>query len=286
MSWIVKKIQSHQVVALLVAAYASGGVPAQVVAQNVACPVPQGGVGIGTYATVSQFKDLHVSAGDRVLLGKSLSEGLAGFDVFAGQWKVIDGVLQQSSLDAKGMNAFTGDKSWTDYVVSVKARKVTGKEGFSLGFRAKDDRNFACLNVGGWNNTKAQFGITINGTFSDIGDSTPIKVEEDRWYDIQVDVHGDQATGFVNGQRVAFAKLMAPPPKAPAAQQRGNARDPRGGGRDNASVPAPVAESVIEPPSVWSKLILIGGTLVITGLVTAGVMWIRSRLGTNSHQQL
>ena len=34
------------------------------------------------------------------------TKGLADFDVSAGQWKVVDGYLQQSSLDATGMNVF------------------------------------------------------------------------------------------------------------------------------------------------------------------------------------
>ena len=81
-------------------------------------------MGIGTYATVSQFKDLTVTSGDQMLLHKSLSDGIADFEVSAGQWKVVDGYLQQSSLDATGMNIFTGDRSWTDYAITVKARKV------------------------------------------------------------------------------------------------------------------------------------------------------------------
>ena len=117
--------------------------------QTSSSPLPHGNEGVGTFATVSQFKDLHVSAGEDVLLHKTLAEGLADFDVSGGQWKVIDGVLQQSNTDAKSLTVSTGDKSWTDYVVTVKARKVTGKEGFSLGFRALDSKNFACLNGGG-----------------------------------------------------------------------------------------------------------------------------------------
>ena len=242
-----------------------------------------GFIGVGTYATVAQFRDLDVTAGDHVLFHKTLAEGVADFDLSGGgQWKVVDNTLQQSSTDAKGMNIFIGDKEWTDYVVSVKARKVTGKEGFSLGFRALDNKNFACLNVGGWSNTKAQFGITVNGTFSEIGDSTNIKVEEDRWYEVKVDVQGDQAVGYVDGKKVATAKLAAPPPKpANPAPARGNPT-PRGN-------PAPVNYSPqayynppAEPSSLWDKVLLAGSVSVITALVVAGAMWLRGRLPKES----
>src|SRR5689334_19485529 len=95
-------------------------------------PLPRGSVGVGTYATVSQFKDLHVTAGEQVLLHKSLAEGMTGLQVSGGQWGVLDGVLQQSGTQETGVRVFTGDKEWTDYTVSVKARKLSGKEGFFL----------------------------------------------------------------------------------------------------------------------------------------------------------
>ena len=128
-------------------------------AQNgtVEMPLPAGAVGIGTYATVAQFKDLRVSVGGQMVLENDL-KGVEGFQLGGGQWKIVDGYLQQSSTEAKGDNTFTGDKSWTDYTASVKARKVTGKEGFSLSVRAQDEKNFVCLNVGGWNNTKVRLG--------------------------------------------------------------------------------------------------------------------------------
>ena len=46
--------------------------------------LPQGSVGIGTYATMAQFKDLTVSAGDQVLLQRALADGLTDFGVSGG----------------------------------------------------------------------------------------------------------------------------------------------------------------------------------------------------------
>jgi hypothetical protein len=229
--------------------------PLSLRAQTPATPLPQGAVGLGTYATSAQFKDLAVFAEDRILLQRSLAEGLSDFTISAGQWKIVDGALQQSSTEARGLNIFTGDNTWTNYAVSVKARKLTGKEGFSLSFRAKDDKNFACLNVGGWSNTKAQFGITLNGNFSEIGSSTPFKVEDGRWYDIRVEVLADQATGFVDNQPVARAKLAlaasTPPKTNPAAPKTNPAAAPTAQPRPTAasrpSAPLPDAPPIDLP---------------------------------------
>jgi hypothetical protein len=197
-----------------------------VLGQTAASPLTHGRVGVGTYATVSQFQDLQVTAGDQVLLQKTLAEDVAGLEVSGGQWKILDGVLQQSSTQENGMRVFLGDKDWTDYIVSVKARKISGKEGFYLIFRARDAQNLAAFNVGSMDNTKAQITLRTNGDFSEVGDSTNIKVEEDRWYDVKVEVQGDQATGYVDGQKMASAKLV---PSATRPASNDPARGPAGG---------------------------------------------------------
>jgi hypothetical protein len=303
-AYVARKSVRRQTTLVLVALLAASRLA---LGQTTASPLAHGRVSIGSYATVSQFKDLKVTAEGQVLLQKTMAEGLADFDLSGGgQWKVLDNVLQQSSTDAKGMNIFTGDQDWTDYIVSVMARKVTGKEGFSLGFRALDSKNFACLNVGGWNNTKAQFGITLNGTFSEIGDSTNMKVEEDRWYEVKVDVQDDQAIGYVDGQKVASAKLVPPPSKPAAANPsynlggpgapRGNGGPPRGDpgfpggpggnpgrarwavGGGGGSGYTPLVSTSEESSGLWDKVLLAGAVAVVTAVVVAGAMWLRGRL--------
>jgi len=275
-------------------------------------PIPHGNVGVGTYATVAQYKDLKVTAGDKVLLTKTLAEGLTDFDLSGGgQWKVTDNVLQQSSTAATGMNIFTGDKAWTDYVVTVQARKVSGTEGFSLAVRALDSKNFACLNVGGWGNTKAQFGITTNANFAEIGDNTPMKVDTGRWYEVKIDVKGDQATGFVDGVKVATARLV-PPAAAARGGGRGN-NNPGGGtrpagagggtpvvsrGNTDSGAPAPASggggstgNPLSTPPAAVAKVqhppegltsdqkVLLGVAIGVMGLFIAGFVWSRRRAG-------
>src|SRR5436309_445115 len=81
--------------------------------QTADSPLARGSVGVGTYATISQFKDLQVMAGEKVLLQKSLAEGMTGLQVSGGQWSVIDGTLQQSGTQETGVRVFTGDREWT-----------------------------------------------------------------------------------------------------------------------------------------------------------------------------
>jgi len=194
--------------------------------------ITHGNVAMGAYGTVAEFKNLKVEIDGKTVLEKTLGEGMDGIEIGAGTWAVEDGVLRQSSTDKKGMDVFLGDKSSTDLTVTVQARRIKGDEGFSLGFRCQDAQNFMCLNVGGWTNSRTQFGIRVLNNFSPIGDSTPMKVDDDKWYDVKVVVEGDHATGFVDGKQVASAKLEAPaatnnPPRG--GQPPAGGQPPRGG---------------------------------------------------------
>jgi len=255
--------------------------------QNADSPLARGYVGVGTYATVSQFKDLEVTANGKVLLHKSLAEGMTDLKVSSGQWSVVDGALQQSSTQQTGMRVFTGDKEWTDYTVTVKARKISGNEGFYLIFRASDDRNLASFNVGGAGNTKAHLSMRVNNTYSEIGDSTPMIVEENRWYDVKAEVKGDTVTGYVDGKKMATAQLpssSSTPPAAPARSGANAGVEANRGGGGGTSVVAPAvvspaiaAKPVAEPMSMQNKIIYAGVAAIVIGLVAVWAMQFRNR---------
>ena len=52
------------------------------------------------------------------------------------------------------VRAFAGDKNWTDYTYTLKARKLGGAEGFLILFHVKDEEAKAWWNIGGWGNTR------------------------------------------------------------------------------------------------------------------------------------
>ena len=70
----------------------------------------------------------------------------------SGQWSAEDGVLKQTGND-EGAIALAGDPSWTDYTLSLKARKTGGREGFLILFRSADEKDRCWWNIGGWGNT-------------------------------------------------------------------------------------------------------------------------------------
>jgi alpha-L-arabinofuranosidase len=80
-----------------------------------------------------------------------------------------------------------------DYTLTLKARKISGAEGFLILFRIGGDEDRTWWNIGGWNNTAD--GIEAGGTL----DSKPSKIETGRWYDIKVAVKGKNVKCYLDG---------------------------------------------------------------------------------------
>src|SRR5665811_435848 len=76
-----------------------------------------------------------------------------------GEWKVADGVLRQTA-EKEFIRAIAGDKSWTDYTLELKARKLAGSEGFLVLFHINDDEDRVWWNIAGWNNTQHAVELT------------------------------------------------------------------------------------------------------------------------------
>lgn len=97
--------------------------------------------------------------------------------------------------------AAVGDASWgSDYVLSLKARKISGNEGFLIGFQLSGDMEKHWLNLGGWGNT--QHGL------EGVGDNKRIegKIEADRWYDIRIELSKGQVSCFLDGNKILSDK--------------------------------------------------------------------------------
>ena len=117
-------------------------------------PAPTGGIGVATWNTQAQFKDIKVTKGDQVLFQSDFSQNTNGWRCRGGEWNVADGALTQTS-DATNCRMTAGDPDWTDYTLRLKARKTGGSEGFLVMFHVRGRNDFIWWNVGGWGNTRS-----------------------------------------------------------------------------------------------------------------------------------
>jgi len=171
-------------------------------------PPPTGGIGVGTWNTAAEFKDIKVTAPDgSVLFESDLTAGSDGWkELGDGNWSVEDGALRQTA-ELEFVRALAGDRSWTDYTVDLKARKLSGREGFLIFFHNVHDEDRIWWNLGGWENT--QHAIEWDGTL----DGKPGRIEAGRWYDIRVEVRGERVRCWLDGQLVHDLTHSRPPMK-------------------------------------------------------------------------
>ncbi len=156
-----------------------------------------GCIGVGTWNTAAEFKDIKVTAPDgNVLFASDFSRNSDGWKFLGdGEWKVQDGALRQTA-EREFVRALAGDKSWTDYTLELKARKIAGREGFLVLFHISDDEDRAWWNLGGWNNT--QDAVELDETL----DGKPGSIETGRWYDIRVELKGNRIQCWLDGKLI------------------------------------------------------------------------------------
>lgn len=164
----------------------------------------RGMISLGTWGTKAEFKDIVVTKGNETLFTSDFSHNREGWKVIRGTWDVIDGALRQTS-DEEGTRIIIGDPAWSDYTLSVKARKLSGREGFLIGFALASESTRSWWNLGGWG--KSRHAIESPG-IPDEG--SPGRIETDRWYDIRIELKGNSVRAFLDNQLIADVKQTPP----------------------------------------------------------------------------
>jgi len=168
-------------------------------------PAVTGAVGVGTWGTSAEFKDLRVEKDGKVLYESDFTKGTEGWRTESGRWSVTNSVYQQSGR-GNGL-AYVGDDTWSDYTLTVRARKLGGLEGFLVVFGRKGGDKY-WWNLGGWGNT--QHAIELNQSI--VGSGVPGTIETNRWYDLKVELRGQQIRAYLDGKLIHEATSIGVPP--------------------------------------------------------------------------
>lgn len=197
---------SYYVQAMFGANRADVSVPtsAEVSVQN---PEPiMGRISMGTWLTQAEFKDIKVTgANGAVLYQSNSSDGLDAFQRTRGAWEIHNGVLRQTSPETD-TQAIAGDPSWRDYTLTLKARKIGGSEGFYISFGIQDGKGRCTWNLGGWGNT--DHGVEMPGLEPE---RVPGKIETNRWYDIRIELKGQNIRCYLDDKLVQNVMRKDPP---------------------------------------------------------------------------
>jgi alpha-L-arabinofuranosidase len=170
--------------------------PVEVDSPEVTVPTKTGAIGVGTWRTEAEFKDLKVSRDGQTLFVGDFTSGTQGWKLHSGNWSTQDGVLHQRSL-AENIRAFAGDKNWSNYTYTLKARKLSGAEGFLIPFLVQDEEVKAWWNIGGWGNTR--HAIEMEGIFAN---EVSGEIETGRWYDIRIELSDTRIKCFLDDKLI------------------------------------------------------------------------------------
>jgi alpha-L-arabinofuranosidase len=174
--------------------------PSRIDASSLEMTAASGGISVGTWLTQAEFKDIAVTKGDEVLFKSDFSKGNNGFRFHGGHWIAEDGVLRQTG-GGESVLAGIGDASWgSRYTLSLKARKISGEEGFLIGFQLAADTDKHWLNLGGWRNT--QHGLEGIGSDRRLAG----KIETGRWYDIRIELKNGQVDCYLDQEQIFSEK--------------------------------------------------------------------------------
>jgi alpha-L-arabinofuranosidase len=176
-------------------------------APTLEAPYSSGFIGLGTWNNSAEFKDLKVvSPRGKILYESNFSKNIDDWrKIGPGEWSVHNGVLRQSAI-APNVTAFVGDTTWTDYTITLKARKLYGENGFQIYFRDHNVRQRIRWDLGGYNNSVYLMDMGLTSK------SIPAQIEVNRWYDIKIEIKGSSVKGYLDGkfiQEVGDARSSA-----------------------------------------------------------------------------
>ena len=145
----------------------------------------QGRIGLATWLTSAEFKDIAVD-------GKPIDA--AQWKPQRGAWSLKDGVYAQTKTEDGDLWSYFGG-GYRDMVLTLKARKLAGSEGFVVSVGNADGRRVQ-VNLGGWGN--AFHALEAEGVIRQV----PGKIETGRWYDVRVETKGRSVKAYLDDKLV------------------------------------------------------------------------------------
>lgn len=173
-------------------------------------PQAAGRIGLRTWLTDAQFKDIRVTKGDQLLYASDFAAGAEGWRPRSGDWKVENGVYRQADLLATDTLTTFGEPDWSDYTLQLKAKRNAGQEGFIIVFR-NQGRDHVQWNLGGWGNTRHAIQ-TVSGSSASIVVEAPGSIDIGRWYDVKIVLDGNRVDCFLDGQRIHSTEVKKETP--------------------------------------------------------------------------
>lgn len=161
-------------------------------------------VGLATWNTTVRYKSPTLIIDDK----ETALDDFAGWKSTSGHWEMNQGSILQNSDEQPAIAYSLKDINADKYTFRVKAMKESGAEGFLAIVGLKDLNTYQWYNVAGWGNTVSNVEQANGGGKMQLASDHRMKVENGRWYDLQVDVDGDSIHCYIDGQKDFSVRLQ------------------------------------------------------------------------------
>ncbi|HEY9508262.1 MAG TPA: alpha-L-arabinofuranosidase C-terminal domain-containing protein [Verrucomicrobiae bacterium] len=161
-----------------------------------------GAIGLGSWNTSVQYTNITVTSNGVTLYQSDFAnQGDAGWNVFKGIWNVSNGRYRQTAI-ATDCRSTRGDTNWANYTLTLRARKISGDEGFLILFNWLDDDNWTWWNIGGWQNTQSGLEQRTGGSQSIISSQVSQTINNNQWYDIRIVLNGSRIRCYLDDKLI------------------------------------------------------------------------------------
>ncbi len=160
-------------------------------------------VGVATSNATATFTDLTVTAGEQGFFASGRKD--KDFNITDRNWESTRSGLKQKSDEGFTSAMATKAIEGRTYCVRVRTKKTGGNGGMWIIFNYADDKNYCTLQI----DQQISIVQTTDGTPMPIG-TLAGGAETDRWYDIRIDIEGNNISLTLDDQKALRAKLGAP----------------------------------------------------------------------------
>lgn len=165
-------------------------------------PLFSGSVGLATWDTQSDYKDIEVIQNGKVVYKSDFIGKPEEWKPVRGKWKVQDSALSQTAEGEQRL-AWLKDKTFDTYTLKLKARKKSGYNAFIIPFAVKNDSTQLRAHIGSWLNSNTVFESVTNGfDIAAISESKKLDqpIVAGRWYDITIVVGTDEIDCYLDNK--------------------------------------------------------------------------------------
>lgn len=160
-----------------------------------------GGIGLATWDTQSEYRDVEVTSNGQVVYKSNFINKPEEWSLLRGSWKVTGDAGLAQTAEGIQLLALLKNKTFDTYTLKMQARKLGGYNAFIIPFAVKDSNTFMRSHIGSWYNSNSVYEKVTNGyevADMSVQKKLPLTIMPHTWYRLTLEVGQDTVKTFLN----------------------------------------------------------------------------------------